>query len=69
MKGLMKVFSGGLAMWREWRMIGLIRVFIFESVLVGSHSVGRPRKMWIDTMKYCLRKRGLNVTQAKRERN
>ena len=25
MEGLMRVFSGGLAMWREWRMIGLVR--------------------------------------------
>ena len=25
MKGLMKVFSGGLTMWKEWRMIGLLR--------------------------------------------
>ena len=24
--GLMKVFSGGSAMWSEWRMIGLLRV-------------------------------------------
>ena len=27
----------------------------------GSHSVARPRKRWIDTMKECLRKRiGVN---------
>ena len=25
-KGFMKVFSGGSAMWREWRIIGLLRV-------------------------------------------
>ena len=24
-KGLMKVFSNGVAMWRGWRMIGLVR--------------------------------------------
>ena len=25
-KGLMKVFSGSSAMWRKWRIIGLLRV-------------------------------------------
>ena len=25
MKGLMKLFSSGLTMWRRWRMIGLVR--------------------------------------------
>ena len=33
---------------------------------VGSHSVGRPRKRWIDTVKNCLRKRGLDARQAER---
>ena len=32
----------------------------------GSHSVGRARKKWIDTMKDCLKKRGLGVRQARR---
>ena len=27
---------------------------------------GRPRKRWIDTMKECLKKRGLDVRQARR---
>ena len=33
MKGLMKVFSGGSAMWRG-RMIGLLRESMLESVMV-----------------------------------
>ena len=33
---------------------------------IGSSSVGRPRKRWIDTMKECLKKRGLDVRQARR---
>ena len=41
-----------------------------KSVCVGvcgsSRSVGRPRKRWIDTMKDCLKKRGLDVRQARR---
>ena len=35
------------------------RVYLGECA--GSCSVGRPRKGWIDTMKECLRKRGLDV--------
>ena len=27
----------------------------------GSHSVGRPRKRWIDIVKECLKNRGLDV--------
>ena len=32
----------------------------------GSCSVGRPRKKWIDTVKECLMKRGLDFRQARR---
>ena len=43
---------------------------IAKGVYVGecanSHSVGRLRKRWIDTVKYCLKKRGLDVRQARR---
>ena len=45
-------------------MIGLLRVYVRECA--GSHSVGKPRKRWIDTVKECLRKRSLNVRQARR---
>ena len=40
------------------------RVYIEECA--GSRSVDRPRKRLIDTMKECLRKRGLDVRQARR---
>ena len=40
------------------------RVYVGECA--GSHLVGRPRKRWIDTIKECLKKRGLNVRQARR---
>ena len=40
------------------------RVYVGECA--GSHSVGRPRKRWIDTAKECLRKRGLDVRHARR---
>ena len=32
----------------------------------GSRSVGKPRKRWIDTVKDCLKERGLDVRQARR---
>ena len=38
------------------------RVYVGECA--GSRSVGRPRKRWIDTVKECLRKGGLDVIQA-----
>ena len=40
------------------------RVYLGECV--GSHSVGRSRKRWTDTMKDCFRKRDLDVMQARR---
>ena len=40
------------------------RIYVGECA--GSHSVGMPRKIWIDTMKGCLRKRGLHVGQGRR---
>ena len=63
MKGLM-VFSGGLAMWRGWRRIVLLREYVI--VCAGSSSVDRLRKRWIDIMKDSIRKGGLDVRQARR---
>ena len=40
------------------------RIYVGECA--GSRSVGRPRKRWIDTMKDFLKKRGLDVRQARR---
>ena len=40
------------------------RVYVGECA--GSCSVGRLRKRWIDTMKDCLKIRGLDVRQARR---
>ena len=39
---------------------------IYVGVCAGSRSVDRPRKRWIDTVKECLRERGLDVRQARR---
>ena len=40
------------------------RVYVGECA--GSRSVGMPRKRWIDTVKECLKKKGLDVRQARR---
>ena len=40
------------------------RVYVGECA--GSLSVGRPGKKWIDTVKECLRKRGLDVREERR---
>ena len=42
----------------------MIRVYVGECA--GSHSVGRLWKRWINTVRECLRKRGLYVRQARR---
>ena len=46
------------------------RDMIAKRVYVGgcafTRSVGRPRKRWIDTVKECSKKRGLDVRQARR---
>ena len=39
------------------------RVYVGE--YAGSRSVGRPRKRCIDTVKNCLKKRGLDVSQKR----
>ena len=40
------------------------RVYVGE--VAGIRSVGRLRKMWIDTVKDCLKKSGLDIRQARR---
>ena len=39
---------------------------VYVGVCAGNRSVGRPRKRWTDTVKDCLRKRGLDIRQARR---
>ena len=39
---------------------------VYVGKCAGSHSVGRPLKIWIDTMKECLKKQGLDIRQARR---
>ena len=58
----MKVFSDGLERIGNDRIAK--RVYLWE--FAGSHSLGRPRKRWNDNVKDCLKKRGLDVRQARR---
>ena len=39
------------------------RIYVGE--FAGSHSVGRPRKTWIDTVKDCLRKKRFGFQAGK----
>ena len=39
---------------------------VYVGECAGIRSVGKSRKRWIDTVKECLRKRGLDVRQARR---
>ena len=39
---------------------------VYIEECAGNRSVGRPRKGWIDAVKRYLRKRGLDVRQARR---
>ena len=41
------------------------RIYVGECA--GSRSVGRPQKRWLDTVKERLKKRGLDVKQARRK--
>ena len=68
-KGLDQRIDGGVLMWfghaeRMERDRITKRVYVGECA--GSHSVGRPQKRWIDTMKECLKKIGLGIRQTRR---
>jgi len=39
---------------------------VYDSECLGVRSVGRPRKRWIDTVRECVRKRGLCMREAER---
>ena len=45
---------------------GMIAKRVYVGEFASSRSTGRPRKRWLETMKECLKKRGLDVRQARR---
>ena len=71
----------GMMKWKDGRIDeGILRWFypmerikndrlakmVYLREFAGSRSVGRPRKRWIDTMKDCLQKRGLDIREGRR---
>ena len=50
----------------EWMKNDSIDKKVYGRECAGSHSVGRLRERWTDTVKDCIRKKGLDVTQARR---
>ena len=65
MKGLMKASYSGPAMWRGSRGIGSPLEYNVGECAV-SRSVGKLWKRWINIVKECLKKRGLEVRHARR---
>ena len=60
-EGVLQWFGYGEGMEND----GIAKRFYVGEYVV-SRSVGRPQKRWIDIMKDCLRKRGLDVRQARK---
>ena len=63
-----KIDEGAL----QWfgRVVRMENDMIANRVYLGEcasrRSLGKPRKRWIDTVKNCLKKRGLDVRQSRR---
>ena len=67
-KGLDEMIDEGVIRWfghveRVKRYMITNRVYLVKCA--GSLSVGGPRKRWFDTVKECLKKRGLDIRQAR----
>ena len=60
-KGLHERIDKGVLRWFGHVEKDRIAKTVYVGKCVGSHSVGSPRKRWIDTVKECLKKRGLDV--------
>ena len=56
----------GVLQWFDHVERDRIAKSVYVGECAGSHSMGRPWKRWIDTVMECLRKRGLDVWQARR---
>ena len=68
-KGVDEMIDEGVFQWFnhvEWMESDRIAKRVYVGECAGSCSVGKPWKRWTDTMKECLRKRGLDVSQARR---
>ena len=68
-KGLDERIDEGVLWWFSYvEMMEVDRIAkrVYEGDCAGSHSLGRRWKRWIGTIKECLKKRGLDVRQARR---
>ena len=61
MKGLLRWFAHV-----ERRERGMISKRVYVGEFANSRSASRPRKRWLDTVRECLKKRGLDVRQVRR---
>ena len=59
-EGVLRWFGHVERMENDW-----IVKMVYVRKCSGSHSVGRPRKKWINTMKNCLKKRDVDARQAR----
>ena len=69
MKDVGKKIDDGVLRWfghMERMENGKIAKRVYVGVCAGNCSEGRMQKRWIDSVKDCLKKRGLNVRQARR---
>ena len=68
-KGLDERIDEGVLRWfghGERMKMDMIAKRVYLGECAGIRSVGRPQKRWIDTVKQCLRKRGLDIRQPRR---
>ena len=68
-KGLDERIDGAVLQWFghvERMEMGMIAKRVYVEEFAGIRSAGRPQKRWLDTVKECLKKTGLDVRQARR---
>ena len=68
-KGLDERIDEGVLWWFthvERMERGMIAKRVYAEKFAGSRSTGRLWKRWLDTLKECLKKRGLDIRQVRR---
>ena len=65
-KGLDEWIDKGMLWWFDHGERDRIAKRVHVGECAGSCSVGRPRKKLVDAVKECLKKRGLDIRQARR---
>ena len=65
-EGVDERIDEGVLLWFSYVERVRIAKRVYVGECAGIRSVFRPRRRWIDTVKFCLRKLGLDVRQARR---